>query len=363
MPLIELPADVDSTPAATAPSMAVRVPGSAAPPRRGRHLWIWLVCLASGGVAGSSYLYFPHHPRLESAAAASDQVRPIGFSARAEDGKLLLTWNAASEAVRSARRAVLSITDGGRAEDVDLLLPAFRAGAMIYQPVTTDVMFRLTVSSDGAADTVESVRPAIWERPLVPAPEVAAEVQPGSAGDAAVTPAVARGARLFAPPSPASPSASVPNVSEPPALEGNSTPETAAIELPARRLTAPAPPPAAPSPSAAPVPPVKRDPAPAPAVVRTPAGPLRVGALTVLRRTVIPYPPYAKQAHVGGTVSVEVTIGADGRVQKAVVISGPELLRIAAQGVKDWRFAPPVVGGKPVEAIGRVDVTFTPLMR
>ncbi|HXN47633.1 MAG TPA: energy transducer TonB [Bryobacteraceae bacterium] len=361
MPLIEPPVDVDSSPAATAPTMAARVPESSAPPRRSRHLWIWLVCLAGGGAAASSYLFLPHQPRLESASAASDAFRPIGFSARAENGKLLLTWNAASEAVKSARRAVLSITDGNRVEDVELLLPAFHRGAMVYQPVTTDVMFRLTVSSDGVADAIESVRPAIWEEPVVPAPEVAADGQSGPPADAAAAGATPRIARQFAPPSSAAPSTNVPNVSEPPAIEGSATSEPAGIELPGRRLTAPAPP-------AAPAPAPRHDPAPAVAtpaavVAHAPAGPVRVGALTVLRRTVIPYPPYAKRAHVGGTVSVEVTVGADGRVRKAVAIGGPESLRIAAEGVKDWRFEPPVVGGKPVEAIGRVDVTFTPRMR
>ena len=362
MPIIESPEDVHSAPAATARSIVARVPESSAPPRRSRHLWIWLVCLAGGGAAASSFLYFPHQPRLESASAASSAFRPFGFAARAENGKLLLTWNAASEAVTSARRAVLSISDGGRAEDIELLLPAFRRGSLVYQPVTADVMFRLTVSSDGVADAVESVRPAIWDGPSVPPPEVGADGQSGSVADAAVAAATPRNARLFAPPSQAALSARITSVSEPPAIEGNATTsEPATLELPARRLTAPAPP-------AAPVPAPKHDPAPAipapaAAVVQAPAGSLRVGALTVLRRTVIPYPVYAKQAHVGGTVTVDVTVGADGRVRNAVVISGPELLRIAAEGVKDWRFAPAVVGGKPVESIGRVDVTFTQLQR
>jgi protein TonB len=225
--------------------------------------------------------------------------------------------------------------------------------------VSTDVTLRLTVSSDGGADSVESVRPDLLEEPAVLPAAVGVGGPSGSAGDAASAPAAVRSARLFAPPTPAPLSASVPNVSDAPAIEVSATSGPATIDLPSRRLTAPAPPPAAPVPT--PVPAVKRD--PAPAVVHAPAGPLRVGALTVLRRTVIPYPPYAKQARVSGTVSVEVTIGADGRVRNAVAISGPELLRIAAQGVKDWRFQAPVVGGKPVEAIGRVDVTFTPLVR
>jgi outer membrane biosynthesis protein TonB len=62
-----------------------------------------------------------------------------------------------------------------------------------------------------------------------------------------------------------------------------------------------------------------------------------------------------------GTVGVEVRIAADGRVIDATAISGPEMLRwIAAKGVKEWLFEPPVAGGKRVEAITRVDITFVP---
>ena len=62
-----------------------------------------------------------------------------------------------------------------------------------------------------------------------------------------------------------------------------------------------------------------------------------------------------------GTVAVEVRIGEDGRVRQAEAIAGPELLRwIAVKGVREWIFDPPVVNGKPVEAVTRVDVAFVP---
>jgi outer membrane biosynthesis protein TonB len=288
-------------------------------------------------------------------------VQPLGFSARSQEGKLLLTWNADSGAVRNARRAVLSITDGSREEDVDLSLAAVRGGALVYAPVTQDVTLQLRVSSDGAADTVESVRAAGLQESAVP--PVAVDVagpQPISVGDVGPVPTPTRNPRLFAPPTSAPHSASDLNVSEPPAIEAEARPAPGTLELAPGHLSAPAPPPAAATPA------VRRDPAPAilaPAAPATQpaAGPLRVGSLRVLRRTVIPHPPFARQAHVYGTVTVEVRIGEDGRVREAAAIRGPEMLRwTAAKGVKDWLFETPAVDGKRVEAITLVDVTFKP---
>lgn len=327
MALVEPPADVDSSPASAARSALAGVPEPAVQPGRSRYLWLWLTCLVCGLAAP------PGHSQLRTTAVASGPFEPLGLSARAEKGKLLLTWNVGSEAVKKARRAVLSITDGDRKEEVDLSLRLFHAGALVYEPVTEDVTLQLRVSADGAVDTIEAVRADVPEDGM------------------AVAPAAPRYPRLFAPPASAPPSPSIPEVAEPPVMEVEVRPALGTIE-PAQGLTASAPPPAAPRPA------VKHDPVPAPA--QATAGPLRVASLTVLRRTVIPYPPYARQAHLGGTVRVEVRIGADGHVRQAVAISGPELLRVAANGVRDWLFEPPVVDGKQVEAITRVDVTFTP---
>jgi TonB family protein len=360
MPLIESPADAGSSPAAAAPSVPASLPELAVPPRRRRYLWLWLTCSVCGLAAASYSLYPPGHSLLRSTAAASDEFRPLGLSARAETGKLLLTWNARPEAVKSARRAVLSITDGDRKEDVDLTLPVFRGGALVYRPVTEDVTLELTVSWDGAADSVESVRAAVSEGRTVPPVQGEVGGQPPiTVDDVAAAPAAARNPRLFAPPTLTQHSASYIEVSQPPAIEVEVRPALYTIELAPDRPTAPAPP------LAVPAPPVRRDPLPAapnpaPAMGHAPIGPLRVASLTVLRRTVIPYPVHARKAHLGGTVTVEVVVGADGRVRQASAISGPEELRLAAQGVRNWLFEPPAVDGKRVEAITRVNLTFNP---
>src|SRR5208283_2107442 len=113
------------------------------------HLGLWLTCLLCGLAAASYYLYPPRHAPLRSTAAASEEFQPLGLSARAEKGKFLLTWNARAEAIKKAKRAVLSITDGDRTEEVDLSLSVFRGGALVYEPVTKDVTLELKVSSDG----------------------------------------------------------------------------------------------------------------------------------------------------------------------------------------------------------------------
>jgi TonB family protein len=51
------------------------------------------------------------------------------------------------------------------------------------------------------------------------------------------------------------------------------------------------------------------------------------------------YPPTAKQMRVEGTVEVDVTIAADGQVEKAEPVSGnPLLTRAAVDAVKRWKF-------------------------
>ena len=52
------------------------------------------------------------------------------------------------------------------------------------------------------------------------------------------------------------------------------------------------------------------------------------------------YPPLAYQARVQGTVKLSVVVNAEGQVESATVVSGPELLQGAAsENVKSWRFA------------------------
>jgi periplasmic protein TonB len=57
---------------------------------------------------------------------------------------------------------------------------------------------------------------------------------------------------------------------------------------------------------------------------------------------------------------VEATIGRDGRVRSARAVSGPPLLRRAAEdAVRQWRYQPGMLNGEPMEVTTQVDVGFT----
>ncbi len=62
------------------------------------------------------------------------------------------------------------------------------------------------------------------------------------------------------------------------------------------------------------------------------------------------YPELAQEAGISGVVRVNVLVGKDGRVKKAVAVDGPELFRDAAvEAAKKARFKPALQGRNPVE--------------
>lgn len=73
------------------------------------------------------------------------------------------------------------------------------------------------------------------------------------------------------------------------------------------------------------------------------------------------YPAVAKSARVGGTVQVELTIDADGKVADArVVKSVPLLDQAALDAVKQWEYTPTRVKGVAVPVIVNVAINFRP---
>ena len=86
--------------------------------------------------------------------------------------------------------------------------------------------------------------------------------------------------------------------------------------------------------------PVRPDPsAPAPAAASRPG--LHPG-LTMLYRKEAQYPKIARQTGAQGPVALDVTIGTDGHVKAAKVLSGhPMLANAAVEAVKQWRYYPP----------------------
>jgi len=120
--------------------------------------------------------------------------------------------------------------------------------------------------------------------------------------------------------------------------------------------------------------PISKDPPPPPPPTPTPVAkpaatpaPDNVVRLTskltqgrVLRRVQPPYPVIAKQAHIQGSVQVQIDISETGAVTNVTLISGPPLLREAAmQAAKQWLFIPTELNGQRVRAVGLLTFNFT----
>lgn len=86
-------------------------------------------------------------------------------------------------------------------------------------------------------------------------------------------------------------------------------------------------------------------------------GVLKRGVL--LRRVEPEYPEFARQQNVAGTVTIEATVGADGRVQSVRVVSGPKLLvQAAVNAVRQWRYSPTLLDGRAIETEVVVSLVF-----
>jgi TonB family protein len=71
------------------------------------------------------------------------------------------------------------------------------------------------------------------------------------------------------------------------------------------------------------------------------------------------YPELAKRSGIDGTVQLEIQVNKDGTVTVRKALAGEQLLVNAAiAAVKQWRYTPVVLGGKPVNAISTVAVEF-----
>jgi TonB family protein len=73
------------------------------------------------------------------------------------------------------------------------------------------------------------------------------------------------------------------------------------------------------------------------------------------------YPAIARSARVAGVVTVEATIGPDGKVIDATVVKSIPLLDQAAlDAVQQWEYTPTLLNGVPVPVVVTVTINFTP---
>jgi periplasmic protein TonB len=72
------------------------------------------------------------------------------------------------------------------------------------------------------------------------------------------------------------------------------------------------------------------------------------------------YPLLARRAQIFGIVHMKAVIGKDGSVQDLTVMSGrPLLVPAAMEAVKQWRYQPTYLNGKPAKVSTEIDVRFT----
>lgn len=93
-------------------------------------------------------------------------------------------------------------------------------------------------------------------------------------------------------------------------------------------------------------------------------GPIRVGGLIQMPRKikdVLPtYTEVARRARIEGVVILEIIIDKQGNVKNIKVLRGLPmgLTEAAIEAVKQWKYEPSTLNGKPIEIQGTVTVTF-----
>lgn len=100
-----------------------------------------------------------------------------------------------------------------------------------------------------------------------------------------------------------------------------------------------------------------------PAVVHPSTGPVQVTsriAEGMLLQKVMPlYPVIAKATRKEGTVVLQATISTGGTIENLRVVSGDQMLiQAAMEAVRNWRYRPYLLNGKPVEVETTVNVVF-----
>jgi TonB family protein len=85
-----------------------------------------------------------------------------------------------------------------------------------------------------------------------------------------------------------------------------------------------------------------------------------VSASRLIHRVEPLYPPDARAQHLQGLVALDVQIGGEGAVHNIAVVEGnPVLAEAAVQAVRQWRYRPYSVDGRPVEMQTRITIRFT----
>jgi TonB family protein len=91
------------------------------------------------------------------------------------------------------------------------------------------------------------------------------------------------------------------------------------------------------------------------------AGPISHGVTggELIRKVEPVYPPEARAERITGSVVLEIRVSQDGTVRNIRSVSGePQLVRAAVEAVRQWRYAPTLLDGRPIETSKQITVLF-----
>jgi protein TonB len=79
----------------------------------------------------------------------------------------------------------------------------------------------------------------------------------------------------------------------------------------------------------------------------------------LIQRVAPAYPTLARQAKIQGTVVLQAVLATDGTVKEVQLLSGPPLLvQAGIDAVRQWRYRPSLLCGKPAEVVTKIEVIF-----
>jgi len=123
-------------------------------PRSG---WVWFPLTFLFLLLGVALGYQLDQTLGARATAHGAQDFSLSLSAKRTGDNLRITWSRESPAVRSARKGLLEIDDGGFTKPVDLDVAQLQNGSLIYYTTSNTVRFRLTVYPQGRVSEVETL--------------------------------------------------------------------------------------------------------------------------------------------------------------------------------------------------------------
>jgi len=145
-------------------------PGAVEPETRAGHGWVWIplsfIFLLLGVFLGFQISISFRDPKLPDGPRENPYA--LGLTVEPSKESLTLRWSVGAPAIRTAERAILTISEANNVKTVDLGPEELRRGGVLYRNLTPDVRFRLEAVLDDRNSVIESARTRVVESARAP---------------------------------------------------------------------------------------------------------------------------------------------------------------------------------------------------